>query len=95
MEGIRVDSILSALSADQLRLVEDQLSNNEVSDNEELEAFFMESGLTQIQAIRALKYRDLYLHHFFMFDRTPIREGGYALAFDPKTEALTLLYQMG
>lgn len=90
-----MDGILSTLSADELRFVEDQLSNNEVSSNDELEALFMESGLTQLQATRALQYRDLYLHNFWMFDRTPIREGGYALAFDPRTESFTLLYRMG
>lgn len=90
-----MDSILSTLSADQLRLVEDQLSSNKVSEDAELETFFMESGLTQLQAIRALKFRNLYLHHFWMFDRTPIREGAYALAIDPQTESLTPLYQLG
>lgn len=90
-----MDPILSTLSADQLGLVEDQLSNNDVSSNDELEALFMESGLTQLQAIRALQYRDLYRHNFWMFDHTPIREGAYALAFDPRTESLTLLYKLG
>lgn len=89
-----MDSILSTLTADQLHLVEDQLSNNKVSKDAELETMFIESGLTQLQAIRALKYRDLYLHHFWMFDRTPIREGAYALAIDPRTESLVPLYQL-
>jgi len=89
-----MDSILSTLTADQLRLVEDQLSTNKVSNDAELETMFLHSGLTQLQAIRALRYRVLYLHHFWMFDRTPIREGAYALAIDPLTESLTPLYRL-
>lgn len=67
-------SPLRALSNELVCLVEDQLSNNEVSSEEELRNYFTACGLTGDQAIEALTYRDLYLIHSYANGETPIRD---------------------
>jgi hypothetical protein len=54
-----MDTILSSLSVSLLAFVEDQLSNNDVSSDDELLEHFVASGLTEVQARHALTYRDL------------------------------------
>lgn len=76
------DSALSLLTEPLLDLVEDQLSNNDVSDDEEMVKFLVESGLTEDQARRAMQYRTLYLTRIYQKDATPIRSGPHALYFD-------------
>lgn len=78
-----MDTILATLQADLLRLVEDQLSNNEVSTEEELLDHFVTSGLTEAQAWQALIYRTLYLRYTFLEGYTPILKGRDALCFNP------------
>lgn len=64
---------LAALSNELICLVEDQLSNNEVSSDTELCNYFCACGLTDGQAIEALTYRDLYLIHSYANGETPLR----------------------
>ena len=83
-----MDPILADLPACSLRLVEAQLSTNEVSPDEELLDHFIANGLTEIQARQALTYRDQYLTHFYRAGFTPIRKGKEALKFNPYTRQL-------
>ncbi len=78
-----MDPILAALPASLLRLVEDQLSNNEVSSDEELLDHFASSGLTEAQARQALVYRSRYLCNIYREGFTPILKGSEALRFNP------------
>lgn len=52
-EAFVMDPILAALPASLLRLVEDQLSNNDVSSDDEPLDHFISDGLTEEQARRA------------------------------------------
>lgn len=78
-----MDSILASLPASLLGLVEDQLSNNEVSSDEELLDHFVSEGLTEEQARQALTYRDQYLANLYLDGFTPIFKGSEALRFNP------------
>ena len=78
-----MDPILASLSEPLLRLVEDQLSNNEVSSDEELLDHFVSSGLTKAQAWQALVYRSRYLCNIYREGFTQILEGAQALRFNP------------
>lgn len=80
-----MDSLLATLSAETLRFVEDQLSNNEVASDDELLNAFIEEGLSEVQARQALTYRDQYLLHIYKDGSTPIRQGAQALRFDPRS----------
>jgi hypothetical protein len=88
-----IDPILSPLSSETLRLVEDQLSNNGVVDDETLQQFFVVNGLTEFQATRALRYRSLYLLNIFLEGHTPIVKGKNALRFDPKRKQFEIISQ--
>jgi hypothetical protein len=74
---------LPSLPDDLLRMVEDQLSNDESSDDEEMIAFFVEKGLTGEQAAQALTYRQRYLINIYRNGFTPIRNHGVILRFNP------------
>lgn len=78
-----MDPILASLPASLLRLVEDQLSNNEVSSDEELLDHFISDGLTEEQARQALTYRNQYLANLYLDGFTPILKGSEALRFNP------------
>lgn len=80
-----MDDLLGSLSVPLLRLVESTLSNNEVSADADLVAYFVGRGLTHEQAVRALSYRLLYLVNFFLEGHTPIRKGDGAIRFNPDT----------
>jgi len=81
----KLDPILSTITVDQFALIEDQLSNNEVSSDQEIHALFVESGLTEAQASQALTYRSRYGRHIYLKGHTPILRGDEALRFDPRT----------
>jgi hypothetical protein len=85
------DPIFSMLSASTLRIVENQLSNNEGADDEALRRFFVEIGLSEMQAARALRYRSLYLQHTFLEGHTPILKGKNALRLNPKCAQFEIL----
>lgn len=78
-----MDPILASLSVSLLRFVEDQLSNNEVSPDEELLDHFVSNGLTEAQARQALTYRDLYSANIYLDGFTPILKGTQALRYNP------------
>lgn len=59
--AMHTDLLLADLPPALLTFVEDQLSNNEVSDDAELHAVFVASGLTNGQANIALSQRNAYL----------------------------------
>lgn len=59
--AMHTDLLLADLPPDLLAFVEDQLSNNEVSDDVELHAVFVAAGLTTAQADVALGQRDIFL----------------------------------
>jgi hypothetical protein len=78
------DDLLAPLTPAQLAWVEDQLSNNDVSDDDELHDLFLEEGLSEAQAMRALSYRSAYALNMFLDGHTPILKGDEALRFDPQ-----------
>ncbi|OWJ93201.1 hypothetical protein B6S59_17370 [Pseudomonas sp. A46] len=80
-----MDAILAALPESLLVFVEDQLSNNEVSSDEELLEHFIASGLSGEQARHALTYRDRYRRDIYLQGFTPIRTPDAALRFNPHT----------
>jgi hypothetical protein len=86
-----MDSILSSLTLEQLRMVEDQLSNSESSTAAELRAHFVMCGLTAEQADRALSYRHLYVSRDYLEGHTPILKGDSAIQFDPNRRPLDFI----
>lgn len=78
-----MDPMLTSLPDSLLRLIEDHLSNNEVSSDEELLKQFVDGGLTEAEARQALSYRNQYLTHIYLDGFTPIRKGREALHFNP------------
>jgi hypothetical protein len=80
-----MDDLLASLSSDLLRLVEDALTHDDRTADVDLEAYFVQCGLTEAQASRALSYRRPYLVNAFREGHTPIRKGDQALAFNPLT----------
>lgn len=78
-----MDPVLTSLPDTLLRLIEDHLSNNEDSSDEELIEHFVGSGLTEIEARQALRYRNQYLAHIYLDGFTPIRSGSEALRYNP------------
>jgi hypothetical protein len=80
-----MDPILTSLPDSLLRLVEDQLSNNDVSPDEELLEHFVGSGLTEIQARHVLSYHDQYLTYIYLDGFTPIRLGSEAFRYNPRS----------
>ncbi len=78
-----MDPILAALPASLLRLVEDQLSNNDASSDDEPLDHFISDGLTEEQARQALTYRDQYFVNLLLDGFTPIHKGSEALRFNP------------
>ncbi|MFO1728614.1 hypothetical protein QOT36_13510 [Pseudomonas aeruginosa] len=83
-----MDPILAALPPALLKLVEGSLSNDEVSSDEEMLAYFIGNGLTEDQARQALTYRDQYLNNIYLECFTPITSVDEALHFDPHTRQL-------
>ena len=78
-----MDTILTSLPVSLLRLVEDQLSNDEVSSDEELLDYFISNGLTEVQARQALTYRNQYLINIYLDGFSPILKGAQALRYNP------------
>lgn len=79
-----MDPMFSALTEEQLRMIEDQLSNNESSTDEELFEFFIEEGIPVTATREAVSLRDDYLTRIFEEDYTPIRAGENARFYDPQ-----------
>ena len=78
-----MDAILSSISIAALRLVEDVLSNDESSSDEELLDYFIANGLTEAQARQALTNRSQYLCNLYLSGSTPILKGAKALRYNP------------
>lgn len=78
-----MNTTLPSLSDDLLRLVEDQLANNEWASGEELVAYFVEAGLAEEQAREAISYRNRYLVNLYREGFTPIRNPGVVLRYNP------------
>lgn len=78
-----MDPMLASLPDSLLRLIEDHLSNSEVSSDEELLEQFVGIGLTEAEARHALSYRHQYLTHIYLDGFTPIRKGREALHYNP------------
>ncbi|WP_175687253.1 hypothetical protein [Burkholderia multivorans] len=78
-----MDTILSTLSASLLAFVEDQLSNDENSPDDELLDHFIANGLTEEQARQALTYRSRYLCNIYETGFTPISNPGVVLRYNP------------
>ena len=60
------------LSSDQVTWVEDQLSNDEVSSDEELLEYFASSGLSMPQAQDVLTHRQDYLLNIYRIGEGPL-----------------------
>ncbi len=80
-----MDPILAALPLSLLKLVEGSLSNDEVSSDEEMLAYFIDNGLSEEQARQALTYRDQYLNNISLEGFTPITSADEPLHFNPHT----------
>jgi len=80
-----MDPILAALPPSLLAFVEGQLSNDEVSSDEEMLQHFIHNNLTEEQARQALTYRDQYLNNIYLDGFTPITSADEALRFNPHT----------
>ncbi|THF64838.1 hypothetical protein E6C76_12435 [Pseudothauera nasutitermitis] len=80
-----MDPILTSLPPSLLAYVEVQLSNDEVSSDEEMLDDFVANGLTEEQARQALTYRDLYLNNIYLDGFTPITAADAPLHFNPYT----------
>jgi hypothetical protein len=76
------DPILGSLSDDLLRWVEEQLSTNETSSDEELHVQLVAAGLTEAEATQALLYRIQYYEIAYPHGRSPIRTGDRAVKFN-------------
>jgi hypothetical protein len=71
-----MDSILESITLKQLRALEDILSNDDNSSNEELRRHFVDQfGLSEDQAKQALTYRPLYLLNMYLQGHGPILIG--------------------
>jgi len=82
-----MNTLFSNLTAQTLSNIEDQLSNNEVSANEELVDFFIEElGLSLEQAEGAVKLRDQYLSQIFLEGHGPLHQQD-GPTFDPTTQS--------
>lgn len=78
--------IFSKLSKQTLANIEDHLSNNEVSTDEELVDFFIEElELTLDQAEAAIRLRDKYRIQIFLKGHGPLHQQD-SVAFDPATK---------
>lgn len=80
-----MNPIFSNLSKQTLANIEDQLSNNEVSTDEELvDLFIDELELTLDQAEAAIRLRDQYRIQIFLAGHGPLHQQD-SVAFDPVT----------
>ena len=80
-----MNAMFSNLSKQILANIEDQLSNNEVSTDEELVDFFIEElDLTLDQAEAAIRLRDQYRIQIFLEGHGPLHQQD-SVAFDPLT----------
>ena len=80
-----MNAIFSNLSKQTLANIEDHLSNNEVSTDEELVDLFIEElDLTLDQAETAIRLRDQYRAQIFLEDHGPLHQQD-SVAFDPAT----------
>ena len=71
-----MDSLLGGLPDQVLRFIEDLLSNDHDSDDEDLLALFQIIGLSDAQARRALSYRPQYRGKPHLNGSSPIRGQG-------------------
>lgn len=78
-----MDSILASLPIVMLAYVEGQLSNDEVSSDEEMVEYFITNGLTEKQARHAVSYRDRYLNNLYETGFTPISNPGVVFRYNP------------
>ena len=60
---------------DDIRWIEQVLSNDENSSDDELIAYFQQNGLTERQAIWAVSHRDAYLNEIVFDGQGPLWEG--------------------
>ncbi|WP_248767850.1 hypothetical protein [Pseudomonas sp. MWU12-2345] len=82
-----MNPIFSDLGEHILLTVEDQLTNNEVSDDGEMREHFIEIGLTEAQADAALQLRSLYQVNLYMIGQSPLFQGDKTTYFDPHTRS--------
>lgn len=83
-----MNPIFANLTPEILSNVEDQLSNNEVSCDEEMVDFFMEElGLSLEQAEAAAAMRPQYLQLIFLTGQGPLHEAN-GLVFCPTTKSI-------
>lgn len=81
-----MNALFSNLTAQSLANIEDQLSNNEVSTDEELVDLFIEEfGLTLDQAGAAVRLRDQYRLQIFLEGNGPLHQQD-SVVFDPVTK---------
>ncbi|MAM55741.1 MAG: hypothetical protein CMN25_00175 [Salinicola sp.] len=73
-----------ALTETQLHTIEDLLSNDENSSDEELVTFFISEGIPEGSARQALTYRDRYLTTIYLNGHAPIRFERDARHYEPR-----------
>lgn len=81
-----MNPLFADLEPSTLESLEDQLSNNENASNEELIDFFIEElGITSEQAEAAVALRLQYLQHIFLSGTGPLHQAD-GLKFNPTTK---------
>ncbi|REC93384.1 hypothetical protein [Kushneria indalinina] len=79
-----MEPAFSALTESQLHTIEDLLSNDESSSDEELIEFFISEGIPEASARQALAWRDRYLTTIYLNGHTPIHLERDAWRYDPQ-----------
>ena len=77
------------LSAEQVIWIEDQLSNNKVSSDEEMREYFNACGLTPEQADLVLIHRRDYLVHTYLRGHGPLHSPSFFKAMRSNSDAKT------
>lgn len=82
-----MDDIFKTLSHDQMVNIEASLANDENSTDEELIEFFTdELGLTKEQAEHAVSFREQYFVNIFAEGQSPIFGEDNCFKFNPNTK---------
>lgn len=82
-DRLHMDPRFVELTDSQLQTIEDQLSNNEIANDEELVAFFVDESIPEGVAETAIGFRGQYLTEIYQAGFTPIRAGSQARRYNP------------
>jgi hypothetical protein len=86
-----IDPILSSLNERVLHFVEEALSIDDATSDDELLKRLVLIGLTDVQAARAVLYRRHYHGARYLDGHTPIRKNKQAILFNPDRQQYELI----